>query len=31
MQLERTNQDVAWFAPPVEKQRKQDVDKKTSQ
>ncbi len=31
MQQERTNQDIAWFAPPVEKQTQQDPKKKTTQ
>ncbi len=30
MQQERTNQDIAWFAPPIEKQPSQDSKKKST-
>ncbi len=31
MQQERTKQDVAWFAPPVEKTQNSEPKKKTTQ
>ncbi len=30
MQQERTNQDIAWFAPPLETAPKQDAKKKST-